>query len=190
MKAHALPSHTAPPGATAIGRTPNHAALLLAVAIVLAGCSGGPTSVKEELTPAEVRGFVEVLDAVYTFDLGYDGANPWMCPEGGSVSYRAAYGWPGDTLTIEGYEDFHNCGGRSGAGQSFSLGGHPEFLIAMEVDNFGAILKTEDSVTGELSWRTGGRAGSCQLDLAETSDSAGRRVSGNVCGLGVSQILD
>lgn len=191
MNAHVPHDPSAPLGTSRRRRSRNHATLLLTVASLLAGCGSDPVTVKNGLTPSEVRGLVEVLDAVHTFDLGYDGTNPWTCPEGGSVSYSASYGQgPGLTILIEGQQDFQSCVARSAAGQAFSVGGHLDFSFADEMDVYGKILGDEGSVTGELAWRTNGRAGSCQLDLAETLDSAGRRVSGNACGIKVSQALD
>jgi hypothetical protein len=180
----------------------NVTAVLLAAALA-AGCSEGTTEppvTAEPLSAAESVALFEAMRAIQsdtapTIIGGSENSIVIACPLGGQVALAGSVVEESVADTARLTSDFtaspSGCQLSSG-GTQFTVDGRPsvrERTVTTITGLFEAFT-LEGSVTGALDWQSGGRSGSCSIDLALSGglDSSGTEptvagvLAGTLCG--------
>ncbi len=177
-----------------------------ALSITIVACSGdSPTSSGEELTDAEFADLMEVLafladtglvqvlrptpvgPALQVFTLLPTSVS---CPLGGSVHFEGRIneddltGW----LLLEFRQSYDGCSAAApSSNRTFVLNGDLSYDLFYEIVS-DEVTTLDLNQTGTVSWATGEKSGSCQVDITivstfdpDTQAQTGS-VSGSLCG--------
>lgn len=135
----------------------------------------------------------------FTFAQEFDGTV--QCPLGGTVGVAASLEISGDTESEAGHIEYtmtqiHDaCVVTSENAVTFTLWGNPSMNVAFAVDNDGqGVVEWGGSIQGAIDWETGGRTGTCSIQMEFTGrDAAGATMTasmiGTVCGFSINQSL-
>lgn len=184
----------------------------LAVLVAAAACGDNATEVVGDLSQAEAEALAEVVGSTVFASstgempgaLGAPARVPVSgsesvsatvpCELGGTVGVNGNLEYSGDTETVInatfGLTQVHNgCVAESQDGIRFTLDGAPNVTSNVSMTMSENELSMEGTYGGAVDWRTGGREGTCSLDVTLSVDMSGMTesgsasMSGTVCGV-------
>lgn len=190
--------------------------LALTLSVFLFGLTGcgdddSPTGGSGNLDQAEAEIMMEALVDAGGLALGYGGggfaapgdlaANVVLdldetspCPGGGNVRLVGTVTMDdtGENIDWSITQTHQNCQGTASSdGSTWTFNGSPSIITAFSAQTAGEQLNMSGSQQGGISWSSGGRNGTCQIDVNYSFSGAGETfsgsVSGTVCGHSISQ---